>query len=363
MSLLHLIAFTKIKGIGPKTGRELLTRFGSAEAFFSASRQELRALTGPASPVAESAYDKSIWRAAEDELTFIEKHQIRALSWTDDRYPKRLAECPDAPVLLYFKGNAPLDALRIVSVVGTRHATPYGSAICADLIRDLAPYGVTVVSGLAQGIDSCAHRSALEYGLTTIGVLGHGLDRIYPAVNRQLAARMVEQGGLLTEFTSGTRPEKYHFPMRNRIIAGLADVTVVVEAAARGGALITAELANSYHRDVCAFPGNLNQEFSAGCNYLIKTNRAHLITDARDLAHLMNWSADEESQAGIAGKAGAVSGPEQQVYALLSAKGPLSVDELAGLLQWPPGQLAMTLLELELKGLAAAMPGSVFRTK
>src|SRR5690606_11607794 len=218
------------------------------------------------------------------------------------------------------------------------------------------------VSGLAYGIDSYAHRYALNHGIPTIGVLGHGLDRIYPAANRTMAAEMLEEGGLLTEFSSGTKPDRPNFPMRNRIIAGLADVVVVVEAAARGGALITAEIANTYNPDVCAFPGQLNQEFSAGCNYLIKTHRAQLITGIKDLDYLMNWEVVSKPETPLNPPLPAVlNTSEQQAYDAIREAGQLAIDALALRLQWLPSKLAITLLEMELKGVIAALPGKVYR--
>ena len=276
MSLLHQIALTKTTGVGPIVARHLLAEFGSAEAVFTATKKQLRAIPYVRASMADSITAKDVLSAAEAELEFVEKHGIRLLFFSEKNYPRRLRACADAPILLYYKGNADLDNARVVSVVGTRNATAYGMSLCQELVQGLQAHGALVVSGLAHGIDSHAHRAALAHNVPTVGVLGHGLDRIYPAANRNMAARMLDNGGLLTEFPSGTTPERTNFPMRNRIIAGLADVTVVVEAAFKGGALITAEIANSYNRDVCAFPGNTQQEFSAGCNYLIKTHRAHI---------------------------------------------------------------------------------------
>lgn len=363
MSLLHQIALTKINGVGPVIARHLLDHFPDAKSVFAASRKELLTIPGIGHRLATAILDTRIFHEAENELQFIEKHRIQTLFWNEPLYPKRLSECPDAPLLLYYKGNADLNAPRIISIVGTRNATSYGKLICSEFIKDLQPYRVSVISGLAYGIDSHAHRNALTYGLPTVGVLGHGLDRIYPSANREMATRMIEEGGLLTEFPSGTYPDKQNFPMRNRIIAGLADVTIVVEAAVKGGALITAEIANTYNRDVCAFPGNLDQEFSSGCNYLIKTNRAHLITRAKDLAYLMNWEIDENAyQPKQFPLLISLNQTEQQVYDAIRAAGQIAIDELSRRLQWPQSKLAITLLEMEIKGAITTLPGKVFRT-
>ncbi|MBK1438955.1 DNA-protecting protein DprA [Parapedobacter sp. ISTM3] len=362
MSLLHQIALTKVKGIGPILGRHLVSRFGNAEAVFSASKQELTTIPGIGGHLADAILHAGALHEAENELRFVEKHRIQVLFSGNKDYPKRLDECPDAPLLLYYKGCADLNAARMVSIVGTRNATSYGKAVCSEFIEALLPYHTTVISGLAYGIDSFAHRNALTHGISTIGVLGHGLDRIYPAANREMAAKMLDCGGLLTEFPSGTKPDRQHFPMRNRIIAGLADVVIVVEAAAKGGALITAEIANTYNRDVCAFPGNLNQAFSAGCNYLIKTNRAHLITSVKDLAYLMNWEPEaKRTSSGQLELPISLGAPEQRVYDAIQAAGQMAIDDLLLKLQWPQSKLAITLLEMELKGVIAALPGKIYR--
>lgn len=363
MNLLYPIALTKIKGVGPVIARNLLSYFGSAEAVFSASREQLAAIRGIGRQLSAAIHGHEVLAAAETELRFTEQHGIQVLFYGADDYPKRLKDCFDAPIILYHKGIADLNSPRIVSIVGTRNATEYGKHICAELVRDLAPYGILVVSGLAYGIDSYAHRAALQQRVPTVGVLGHGLDRIYPAGNRELATKMIAGGGLLTEFPSGTSPDKQNFPMRNRIIAGLADVTIVVEAASRGGALITAELANTYNRDVCAFPGGIRQEFSAGCNYLIKTNRAHLINNGKDLTYLMNWIIESTQPAtGQAALPLSLSDTEQALYDVINQLGQAGMETLALQFPWPQSKLAMVLLELEMKGVVCALPGKIYRT-
>ncbi len=362
MSLLHQIALTKVKGVGPVVARQLITHYGNAESVFNTPKKHLLAIPGVGNHIADSIKKANALQAAEAELKFIEKHHIQVLFWGSEQYPRRLQECFDAPILLYYKGNADLNTSRIISIVGTRNATAYGRSICSEFIQALTPYDALIISGLAYGIDSHAHKHALHYGIPTVGVLGHGLDRIYPATNREMAAKMLECGGLLTEFPSGTNPDRQNFPMRNRIIAGLADVTIVVEAAIRGGALITAEIANNYNRDVCAFPGSLNQAFSAGCNYLIKTNRAHLITGVKDLEYLMNWELmekpPESKQLQLHVSLDSV---ERQAYDIIRTSGQISIDSLSLQLKWPQSKLAITLLELEMKGAVAALPGKIYR--
>ncbi|WP_370526653.1 DNA-processing protein DprA [Pedobacter sp. HDW13] len=217
------------------------------------------------------------------------KARYRSTFFSEANYPKRLKNCFDAPILLYFKGNANLNQQRIISIVGTRNATDYGRNLCRQLCEVLAPYNVLVVSGLAYGIDVAVHKECIANQTTTVGVLGHGLDRLYPQVHKAVSQKMVLNGGLLSEFPILTNPDRQNFPQRNRIIAGIADVTVVIEASIKGGALITAEIANSYNKDVYAFPGRTNDVYSEGCNFLIKTNRAGLINHPKDLMYYLGW--------------------------------------------------------------------------
>ena len=361
MSTLQQLALTRIKGVGPKTARQLLEHFGSVEAIFSADQDQLLSLSGIGKVTMEAIRSKDKLQEAEKELAFMEKHKIQGLWIEDDDYPYRLRECADAPLFLYYRGNAKLNPKRSVSIVGTRHATSYGKGICEELIAGLQDYDVHIISGLAYGIDVQAHRLALKYAIPTIGVLGHGLDKIYPANHRQIASNMLEGGGLLTEYASGSPVDPGHFPARNRIIAGLSDVTIVVEAAQKGGALITAELANSYNRDVCAFPGNLGQTYSAGCNYLIKTHRAQLIRDVDDLIYLMGWEKSKNTISKASKLPLQLKKEERQIYEFLQARGQASVDEIARQLACPMSILAITLLEMEMKGLLHSLPGKTYK--
>ncbi|WP_159636734.1 DNA-processing protein DprA [Sphingobacterium composti Ten et al. 2007 non Yoo et al. 2007] len=363
MNILEKIALTKIKGIGPKLSRTLLAYNGSIEEIFKSSKKQLLAIPNIGDALAENIISKSYQKEAEEEYNFILKHDIQ-VAWIEDKeYPKRLKNCDDAPILLYYKGTTSLNPPKTVSIVGTRNATQYGKRICEDFIHQLKAFDVQIISGLAYGIDSFAHRESLKNHIPTIGILGHGLDRIYPSSHRELASRMIENGGLLTEFPSGTNPDRQNFPMRNRIIAGLADVTIVVEAALKGGALITAEIANTYNRDVCAFPGGIDQEYSAGCNYLIKTNRAHLIRHADDLAYLMNW--DKENKPTEAKQLKLIpdnmTKDEQKVYNYIKEKQQTSIDDIALHCDWPQSKLAIVLLEMEMKSLLVSLPGKTFK--
>ncbi|RZF58208.1 DNA-processing protein DprA [Sphingobacterium corticibacterium] len=363
MAMLKQIALTKIKGVGSKTARTLLAYCGSVDDIFDASKKQLLSIPNIGKATVESILSKNYLYEAEQEMAFVEKHRIETLWIEDINYPRRLRQCEDAPLLLYYKGAAAKNPDRCISIVGTRNATAYGKRLCEELISTLREYDIQIVSGLAYGIDVQAHRLALRHKIPTIGVLGHGLDRIYPAAHRDVASRMLENGGLLTEYPSNTVPDRNNFPARNRIIAGLADVTIVVEAAKKGGALITAEIANSYNRDVCAFPGGIDQEYSAGCNYLIKTHRAHLIRHADDLIYLMGWERPAQKKEGLQLPllTNNLSKDEQRVYNFLREREHAQVDEIASHLDWPTSKLAMILLEMEMNGILLSLPGKIYK--
>ncbi|MEG1545542.1 MAG: DNA-processing protein DprA, partial [Tannerellaceae bacterium] len=289
--LIYQIGLTKINGVGDITARQLLLSLGDAEAVFTEKNRLLEKIPNIGTKTITAIKDPQVLVEAEKELAFIEKNHIRTYFLADDNYPKRLRECADAPILFYFKGQTDLNAQRIVSIVGTRSITDYGRSLTETLLKDLAASfpDMLIVSGLAYGVDICAHRNALKQGLPTVGVLAHGLDRIYPPSHRGTAVEMLQQGGLLTEFTSGTMPDRPNFVMRNRIVAGLADATIVVESAEKGGSLITADIAFSYARDVFTFPGRTTDVHSRGCNALIQQNKAALITSAADLMRALRW--------------------------------------------------------------------------
>ena len=311
--------------------------------------------------------DESLIELAEREMEFIEKNNIKLICKGDKEYPYRLAECSDAPLVLHHMGNADLNAKRIVSIVGTRHASEYGKSICENFVTDLAKFApdTLIVSGLAYGIDICAHRAALKAGLPTIGVLAHGLDRIYPGTHRTTAKSMLENGGLLTEFMSGTEPFKQFFVQRNRVVAGLADATVVIESASKGGSLITASLAAGYDRDCFAFPGRVNDQYSQGCNELVSRNRAALITSAYDFVEAMNWEvatkkkSAEDLQTELFPK---MSAEENSVMtALRENSDGLQVNQMVVQLNIPINKLLPLLFEMEMKGYVKAVAGGRYR--
>jgi len=362
MSLIHKIGLTLIKGVGAITAKNLLEKFGTAEAVFSARHDQLIEIDGIGAITARYILDTNALNGAADQLKFLEKYKINILFYTDAAYPQRLKNCFDAPVLLYYKGTADLNHARIVSIVGTRKATSYGLSLCNQLAETLQLYDVLVVSGLAFGIDVAAHKESLRYQIPTVGVLAHGLDHLYPAVHKKVAQEMMKNGGLLTEFPPGTVPDKENFPKRNRIIAGIADVVLVVEAASKGGALITAEIAGSYNRDVFAFPGRTTDEYSAGCNFLIKTNRAGLINHAKDLAYYMGWETVNHP---VGARQTAIpiglSAHEVSIVTLLGSFSSLRIDELGIKADIQQSKLAFYLLNLEMKGIIVSLPGKVYQ--
>lgn len=360
MNLIFPIALTLIKGAGPVTAKHLLELFGTAEAIFTAGFEKL-VKAGVKANIASQFCSTKVLEQAVVQLEYLQQHQIKTLFYTEDDYPVRLKNCADAPVLLYYKGTANLNHPRVVSVVGTRKATAHGLWLCEQLIRELLAYDVLVVSGLAYGIDVAAHRQSLLQQIPTVGVLAHGLDCLYPVSHQDTAHAMLAKGGLLTEFPVNTVPTRGNFPKRNRIIAGLADVVVVVEAALKGGALITADIANSYHRDVYAFPGRITDEYAQGCNFLIKTNRAGMLSQTKDLVYFMGWEAvnpvNDSTQLILPAD---LSEPEMKIVHILKTK-PLRIDQLGISTAMQQSKLAMHLLNLELKGVIISTPGMVYQ--
>ena len=295
---------------------------------------------------------------------FIEKYRLKVLFFLDPDYPRRLVDCFDSPVYLFYKGSADLNAEKIIGIVGTRSATDYGKSVTRDLISGLRQESPLVVSGLAYGIDSHAHRAALDNGLDTLGVLGHGLDRIYPGNNKAMAEKMLKQGGLLTEFFSCTEPDRENFPQRNRIIAGLCDAIVVVEAAEEGGALITADIAHSYGRDVFAIPGRIGDKYSGGCNMLMKLKKAEVLRNAEDLIYEMGWSVSGKKVPALQPKLFIpLTRDEEKVIELLRAEGDLDIDEISRRSELPVNKVAVALLNLEMENVIQCKPGKLFRVQ
>jgi DNA processing protein len=298
----------------------------------------------------------------EREICFIEQYGITPLCYTDPAYPQKLHHCADSPLLLYFKGNADLNTARIVSIIGTRHPSRYGLEICEKITAGLAPHGIMVVSGLAYGIDIIAHEACLRHQISTIGVLAHGLDRIYPAAHKSTAKAMVENGGLLTDFMSGTSPDKQNFPKRNRIVAGISDATIVIESGLKGGSLITARIAGSYGRDVLAIPGRVGDPLSSGCNDLIRSNRAALVTSAEDVLQAMNWDSGPKRQPAVQQSLFVtLNEEEQRVVTLFRDQAEQHFDDLLGRCLLPGSRLNDVLLKLEMHNMVKSMPGQRYK--
>jgi DNA processing protein len=299
-------------------------------------------------------------------LEFAEKNQIQCLTLNDASYPSRLRECEDAPLALFYRGNTPLNAQKVISIVGTRHATRYGEELCSSFMQDLVNLcpDTLIISGLAYGIDIHAHRAALQQDFPTVGVLAHGLDRIYPSAHRKTAIEMMNHGGLLTEFMSGTNPDRQNFVKRNRIVAGMSDATIIVESAAKGGALITAELAESYHRDCFAFPGRTTDIYSAGCNELIKNNRASLILSAEDFVNAMGWSSTHKKAKEAVQRELFLdlSDEEKNIVNLLqeTPEG-IQINTLVVKANIPINRMSPLLFELEMKGVVRALAGGIYQ--
>ena len=359
--LLYQIALTLVPNIGDVRAKALIETFGEAESIFKAPKKQLEAIDGIGAIAANSIKHFSDFTLCEEEIKFIEKNKIAPLFITDENYPQRLLNCYDSPTLLYYKGNADLNTTKIISIVGTRNNSDYGKIICEKLLEDVAEQNVLVMSGLAFGIDSIAHKASLKNKLKTVGVVAHGLDKIYPAQNKILAREMLSQGGLLTDFMSGTNPDRQNFPRRNRIVAGICDALIVIESSKKGGSLITAELANSYNKDVFAIPGRVNDVRSEGCNYLIKNNKSLLITCADDLLHIMNWKEEPKKVKKQRELFIELTPDEKIITDILAQQETIQIDQLYFKSGLSSSAVANALLMLEMQGVVTMMPGKVFK--
>jgi len=359
--ILYTIALTQVPLIGNITADKLIAACGSAELVFKESAKNLSKIAPISTAVANSIVSSKdrVLDVAYREMKFIEDKGITVFVKGDDMYPKRLLQCIDAPIILYGKGNLNLNPKHSVSIVGTRRYTEYGSQVTKKIVEDLADYsGMQIISGLAVGIDTIAHQTSLQHALSTVAVLGHGLRTLYPSTNRNLAEKMLQNGGLLTEFTHDTPIDAHHFPKRNRIIAGMADAIVVVEAHEKGGALITANIGFSYNRDVFAVPGRVGDKASEGCNNLIRNNIAALISSGEDIAQMMMWkdvpqkSKNKQLQLLID-----LTPDEQVIIDHLEREKELNIDELLIATNLNTNILSTTLLMLEFKGIITCLPG------
>ena len=358
---LYEIALTLIPGIGDVIGKKLVAYCGGAEAVFCESKKALTQINGIGESTVKSIVSQDVMRRAEEEMTFVDKNGIRPLFYLDQDYPKRLQHCHDSPMMIYYKGNADLNAEKAVGVVGTRNVTDNGRYVTEKIIEELASDNVLIISGLAYGVDAVAHRAALKYDLATVGVLGHGMQTVYPAENRKLSMKMIEKGGVLTEFVSGTQPDRENFPKRNRIVAGMIDCLVVVESALKGGAMITAEIANSYDREVFAVPGRIGDIYSEGCNSLIKINKANLLTSASDIRYVMRWDVDTKVVAKQMRLFRDFSDEEKKIMDIFSENNIVHLDDIIVGTDLSPSKIASILLSLEFDGVLTALPGKRYQ--
>jgi len=360
--LIYKIALTLIPGVGSVNGKSLVAYCGGVKAVFMEKKRALLKIPGIGEQTVNAIANHNVFERAEEEISFIEKNKITPLFYLDIQYPIRLKQCHDSPLMLYYKGTSDLNAPKVVAIVGTRKATEYGRDMCRKLIEGLVEHNVLIVSGLAYGIDTWSHKAALDSKLETVGVLGHGLDRIYPFANRSLAEKMLENGGLLCEYMSNTLPDRENFPMRNRIIAGMSDAIVVVEAGETGGALITAEIANSYNRDVFAVPGRIGDPHSEGCNKLIKINKAALIQSSKDISYLLNWNSEKVQKKAVQRQLFLNLTPDEEIIVnMLKEKGDLEIDSLLLETNLLPAKAASILLNMEFEGIIRCLPGKVYR--
>jgi DNA processing protein len=355
------IALTQVPQIGDIQIGVLLKHFGNPSAVFKANRKSLESIAGVGSIRAEAIKKFSGFNRVEQELKFIAKNKIEVLVKHTSDYPNRLEYCIDSPHVLFYKGSQSLNQQRIVAVVGTRAPTDYGKERVAALIETLTQVDVLVVSGLAYGIDTLVHRDCIKHAVNTVGVLGHGLDQIYPSSNRTLASEMIHHGGLLSEFMQGTKPDRQNFPKRNRIVAGMVDAVIVIESGEKGGSLITAEIANSYNKDVFAYPGRATDLGSMGCNHLIRTHRADLITSGAEFIEFMGWNPLTKKKKAIQAELFlSLEGTEKQLYDLILEREPVGIDDLIVQTTLKPSEVSSLLFSLEMRGLVSPRPGKLY---
>lgn len=361
--LKYRIALNLVPGVGDVLIRNLVSYCGSEKAVFKSSLGKLKMVPGIGEFIAKQIKEFKNFERAEQEVEFIQKHSIEPLYYNEKGYPPLLTYCEDAPNLLFSLGSHKITDDFTVAIVGTRNASEYGKRTTKEIVEVLAPFDVAIVSGLALGIDGVAHKHALDCGMKTIGVLAHGLDRVYPSQHRQLAGRIVKEGALYSEFFKGTQPDRENFPRRNRIVAGMCHAVIVVETAFKGGARITAEIANSYNREVYCLPGRVNDYYSQGCNFLVQTHKANLLGDIEELPALLGIELMEKSQKVKKAELknfSLLNEDDKKLLTYLKTKERAPLDEMAFDLQVDPSTLALKLLELEFSGFLRSLPGKVF---
>ena len=361
----YVLALQKVEGVGDIVAKKLINHCGSAREVFNSKSQHLKSIDGVGEILIKKLKDKTVHEKAEQELKFIEAEKINFCYYQNENYPDRLKHCIDGPMLLFSAGNIDFNNRRMISVVGTREITSYGSEFCKKLIEDLAVFNPIIVSGFAYGVDIVAHKAAMDNNLQTIGVLAHGLNQIYPKTHKKYVAKMEQNGGFLTEFWSNSNPDKENFVRRNRIVAGMSEATIVIESAEKGGSLITANIANDYSRDVFAVPGRTTDKYSQGCNDLIKTQRANLMTSAADLIYNLNWELETDTKSHKDKSIQkqlfvSLDNDEQKIYDYLLKNGKQLLDVIALDCDFPIFKISSILLNMELKGVIRPLPGKLF---
>lgn len=358
--LQYLLALQRVKGIGNINAKKLIAHIGSAEMVFAEKKSRLQTINGIGSLTLQNLHDQQVLLDAEKEVNYIEKYNLQYAFYTDTHYPERLKQCVDGPLVLFYDGKINFEKRPIISIVGTRNITTYGKEIIGRLVEDIKDFNPIIVSGFAYGIDITAHKAALHHGLQTIAILAHGIEQIYPKVHRKYVAPILENGGFYTEHWHDEQPLRENFLQRNRIIAGISEATIVVESAIKGGSLVTAEIANSYNREVFAVPGRTTDIYSQGCNNLIRTNRAQLLSSAQDLIYFLNWDQPKLKKNIQPQLFTNLEGDEKTIYEYLQQKGKNSLDTLNIETKIPIYKLSSLLLELELRGLVRPLPGKIF---
>ncbi len=360
-NLKALLTLKKAANLGDSSIKKLIREVGSAQGVLNEKKSNLLKIDGIGTTKIKDVHNPDHHQAVENELKFIEENKIKYWAYDQPDYPEKLKHCIDGPVVLFSRGNIDLKNRKIISIVGTRQVTNYGAQFCEELIEVLAPIHPIIVSGFAYGVDITAHRAAVKHGLQTIGCLAHGLNQIYPKTHKKYVTQIEENGGFFTDFWSSDTFDRKNFLGRNRIIAGLSEATVVIESADKGGSLVTADIANSYNREVFAVPGRANDPFSKGCNMLIKTQRAHMLTNAADLIYMLNWELEEKEQPAVQKKLFVeLEGDEKKIYDFLNNSGKELLDTIALQCQIPTFKAASALLNMELKGVIKPLPGKMF---
>lgn len=362
--LFYTLALSQVEGVGDVLAKKLIHHCGDAETVLKSKPATLAKIDGIGRNLLKNLQSKTIFEIAEKELQFIEKENLQVLQYNKENYPKRLQNCFDAPLLLFQSGTVNIENQKIISIVGTRQITSYGCEFTKKLILEIAPLNPIIVSGFAYGVDIVAHQAAMDCGLQTIGVLAHGLNQVYPKNHKKYQSKMEENGGFLTEFWSHSNPDRENFVKRNRIVAGISEATIVIESAEKGGSLITAQIANDYNRDIFAVPGRITDKYSQGCNNLIKTQRAHVLTSAADLVYILNWEVDskkKKEKAAIQKQLFVeLTTDEQLIYNYLLKTGKETLDTIAFDCELPTFKLSSILLNMELKGIVQPLPGKLF---